>query len=127
MLGAGSPEPAIYVHFAAIDIAGRLLGHQRLGCLVDSGADCTFLPASLLRVFNLSADDLPKKDAGNAFGGEKIKLPAAHLIAHIFGKGIEVMALFSENCPMPLLGRMGVFDSLNIAFVRNESVCFAVA
>lgn len=120
-------QPAIYVQFAAIDKTGRLLGHKRLGCLVDSGADCTFLPASLLPVFHLSADELPRKEAGSAFGGEMRELPAADLIAHVLGKGIEIEALFDEDVPVPLLGRSGAFDSLNIAFVRNEAVRFAAA
>ena len=120
-------QPGIYVQFAAIDRAGRLLGQTRLGCLVDSGADCTFLPASLLSVFHLSADDLPRKEVGSAFGGDRRHLPAADLIAHVLGKGIEILALFDEDVPVPLLGREGAFDSLNIAFVKNQAVRFAVA
>jgi hypothetical protein len=127
MLGGSLPQPAIFVGFAAIDRTGRLLGYKRLGCLVDSGADCTFLPTNLLPVLHLSADNLPKKLAGGPFGGEKRELPAADLIAHVLakGKGIELMALFSDDIPMPLLGRLGAFDSLNIAFVRNMEVRFA--
>jgi hypothetical protein len=120
-------QPGIFVHFAAIDAAGRLLGQRRLGCLVDSGADCTFLPAGLLPVFHLSADDLPRVQAGNAFGQEKRELPTADLIAHILGKPIEVMAVFDDDVPVPLLGRMGAFDALNVAFIRNQAVRFAVA
>jgi hypothetical protein len=120
-------QPGIFVQFAAIDAAGRLLGQKRLGCLVDSGADCTFLPADLLSVFHLSADNLHRVHAGGAFGHEKRELPAADLVAHILGKGIEVTAVFADDISVPILGRMGAFDALNIAFVRNQAVRFAVA
>lgn len=127
MFGGSLFLPAIYVQFAAIDGSGRLLGHKRLGCVIDSGADCTFLPSSLLPVFNLSEADLPKISTYDAAGRKIGELPEAQLIAHILGRGIEITACFDERFDKPLLGRKGVFESLNVAFAGNQRVLFADA
>lgn len=119
--------PGVYVLFASIDSSGRLLGYRKIGCLIDSGADRTFLPLDLLPVLKLSADALPKVTARDAQGKIIGELPQAQLVAHVFGRGIEITACFGENFPIPLLGREDVFDSLNIAFVRNEFVFLARA
>lgn len=119
----------IPVEFAAVNDSGVYLGSQTLSCLIDSGSDITLLPLSILSDLGLTLADLtPGRPGIGPFDaptdpGEPTW--ERTLLARLCGRWTSVRVGFAAKVSMPLLGRDGAFDALNIAFIRNQGLFFA--
>ena len=122
------PEPIVEAEVAAVDSDGVLLGQaKRMSFIVDSGADYTIIDQRWAGDLGLDLARLPEADIS---GIGQIQVPSrAYMNMQIGLCGIWVTAtvVFQPNTDVGLLGRDGVFEYINFAFVHGQRQLFAAA
>ena len=121
--------PVITVEFAAIGPDGFLLGADRTGVVVDSGADVTMLNCRVAEALGLDLSDAERYPPQRAIGiGGDVPCASAQILAELCDRWFEIPAMFA----MPgynvrnLLGRKGVFDRIQFAFGHADETIYCV-
>jgi hypothetical protein len=119
--------PVITVEFAMTDPDGFLLGADRTGVVVDSGADVTMLNYRVAEALGLDLTDeerYPRQRAIGIAGG--VPCAGAWILADLCDRWFEIPVMFA----MPgynvrnLLGRRGVFDRIQFAFGHADEAVY---
>jgi hypothetical protein len=83
--------------------------------LVDSGADSSAFPLWMMKRFRIFKNQC-KKEKFETSGGEGVQwIYPENLKATIFGRDLELTAIFTET-PIALLGREDFFSAFRVVF-----------
>lgn len=102
------PEPIIPVQVLTFE------GYRSFDFLLDTGADCTMLPAYVAEILRI---DLKKARRAHSMGieGEGIPVRIHEMDIKIGNHKLRIKCLFSPNETTPfILGRLGLFSHFNI-------------
>lgn len=110
------PEPIIPVSVRTLQ------GYQTFDFLVDTGADCTIMPASVAPDIGIELSTLPKIRFSGIEGGS-VSASIAKITVMITTKPIDITCAFSSNerCPF-ILGRKDLFSRYDIVFDNRRKV-----
>lgn len=91
-------------------------GYCSFDFLLDTGADCTMLPAHMAEILQI---DLKKARKTHSMGieGEGLSVRMSKINIKIGNTKLQIPCLFSPNETTPfILGRLGIFSHFNILF-----------
>lgn len=101
------------------DIQLDYLGNkQNILCIIDSGADFSFLPKSVGEALGIDfSEDDPVSNLPEGVDGKiKAKCFEHPIQVHIGKSGFSIRIFWVEGSVTPLLGREGIFDKFDILF-----------
>ena len=100
-------------------------GYQKFDFLVDTGADCTIMPKSVVGDLDIDLSILPKMQFCG-IEGRSITAYIAKITIKITNTPIEITCALSSNEKSPfILGRKDIFSKFNISFDnKNKLVKF---
>ena len=110
------PEPVI-----PISVLTKY-GYQKFDFLVDTGADCTIMPASVAYDLDINISELPKIHFCGIEGG-RVAAYITKITVKITNTPIEITCALSTNKQSPfILGRKDIFSKFNIAFDNKKKL-----
>jgi len=92
--------------------------------LLDSGADVSVLPFSLVSFLGVKVKESKKTEIGGVEGREVEGYPGK-IKVRLGEEEISIRCYFVKSETIPLLGRLDIFDRFNILFDRQkQEICF---
>lgn len=108
------PDPKITIHILT------KFGYELFSFILDTGADCTMVPASLAEDIGIDLHQCPK---ARFYGveGQGITGHVGKITIMIGSEELQITCLFTEKGRVPyILGRMDIFSRFNIIFDNSN-------
>ena len=97
-------------------------GYQNFDFLVDTGADCSIMPKSVVKDLGLELNRLPKMRFCG-IEGSGITAYIAKITIKITSTPVEIICALSDNEKSPfILGRKDIFSRFNILFDNKNKI-----